>query len=354
MVNELVHTKNKIPSFITLRKQVKSRISASIARKIEKSGIPVHTFDNSINDVIKAYKTTFTLKRNGNIKHFRIRYKKKSAPKSILVLEASAFSKKHNSFVVKQMGNYIESGRESLCGINRDSRLQYNKRTGEMILYVPQDRNIKEAEEDTRGNWCSLDPGIRTFQTLYSGRTMFSDCVKGEYGTREAVKMNKIIKQINDKKDNEGTKWYSKFKRNRYRRLQNLRDELHWKTALDLVKSYDTILIGSMSTKSIVSKRLNLNKTSKTTAYALSHYLFKQRLEAKAEEYGSRVIVVDEHYTSKTCGGCFRINHNLGSNKTFNCPQVNCDFTLDRDLNGARNIALRHFGLFNPIFDMVN
>jgi hypothetical protein len=54
-VNELVHTKNSIPSFITLREQVKNRISGSIMCKIEESGIPAHTFDNSIRDVIKLH-----------------------------------------------------------------------------------------------------------------------------------------------------------------------------------------------------------------------------------------------------------------------------------------------------------
>ena len=137
---------------------------------------------------------------------------------------------------------------------------------------------------------------------------------------------------------------------NYYQKIQNLRDELHWKTALELVRSYDKILIGSMSTKSIVSKKKTLNKRSKQLAYSLGHYLFKCRLESKAEEYGAKVVVVNEAYTSKTCGKCSNINPNLGGNKTFSCPRSNCNYTIDRDVNGARNISLKHFGLFNPKF----
>jgi putative transposase len=44
-------------------------------------------------------------------------------------------------------------------------------------------------------------------------------------------------------------------------------------------------------------------------------------------------------YTSKTCGCCGKINKSLGSKKTFACP--NCKFTIDRDINGARNIMLK-------------
>jgi putative transposase len=51
------------------------------------------------------------------------------------------------------------------------------------------------------------------------------------------------------------------------------------------------------------------------------------------------VVLVDESYTSKTCGGCGRINHGLGKSKLFWCEQ--CGFRTDRDWNGARNIWLK-------------
>jgi hypothetical protein len=71
----------------------------------------------------------------------------------------------------------------------------------------------------------------------------------------------------------------------------------------------------------------------------LSHYKFKQRLIAKAAVRGVKVLVVSEHYTSKTCGSCGRLKEDLGSAKTFRCDH--CAAVLDRDCNGARNILLR-------------
>ena len=47
---------------------------------------------------------------------------------------------------------------------------------------------------------------------------------------------------------------------------------------------------------------------------------------------------VSEHYTSKACGGCGCIDWELGGKEWFTCP--NCDFSLPRDYNGARNIFL--------------
>jgi len=55
-----------------------------------------------------------------------------------------------------------------------------------------------------------------------------------------------------------------------------------------------------------------------------------------------RVLEVGEDYTTQTCGKCGKLHKEIGSDKTFCCPQRNCDFTCDRDhVNGARNILLR-------------
>ena len=101
-----------------------------------------------------------------------------------------------------------------------------------------------------------------------------------------------------------------------------------------------------MSTQQICSKSNNLPGKVKSTAYAISHYTFRQILEYKARQYNSNVIVVNEAYTSKTCGRCFRRN-NVGSSKTYKCSY--CNLECDRDINGARNILLKHLGLFQML-----
>ena len=70
-----------------------------------------------------------------------------------------------------------------------------------------------------------------------------------------------------------------------------------------------------------------------------SHYTFRQRLISKAEEVGTKIIIQDEAYTSKTCSRCGCINEKLGGNKVFKCRK--CNLVIDRDVNGARGIFLR-------------
>jgi putative transposase len=72
----------------------------------------------------------------------------------------------------------------------------------------------------------------------------------------------------------------------------------------------------------------------------LSPFMFRQFLLHKAREHGTRVIICDEHYTSKTCTCCGMLNHGLGASKTFVCPT--CSAVYDRDAGAARNILLRY------------
>jgi putative transposase len=58
----------------------------------------------------------------------------------------------------------------------------------------------------------------------------------------------------------------------------------------------------------------------------------------KCEEFGTTLRVVDESYTTKTCGDCGRHNE-VGSLKIIRCR---CGFVIDRDLTGARNIMIKY------------
>ena len=54
-----------------------------------------------------------------------------------------------------------------------------------------------------------------------------------------------------------------------------------------------------------------------------------------------KMIECSEEYTSKTCGGCGRLNHSLGSKKVFECSH--CKIVMDRDINAARNIFIKNY-----------
>jgi transposase len=60
----------------------------------------------------------------------------------------------------------------------------------------------------------------------------------------------------------------------------------------------------------------------------------------KCKERGVNLMVLDEAYTTKTCTNCGWIHETIGGRKVFECSQ--CQVKVDRDINGGRNIYLKH------------
>lgn len=346
------------PSFYTFRNQIRSILPETLRHSINKSGIPKHTFWNSVNDVLKNWKSANALLQKGHTKKFLIRYVKNTKKKLSMVFEPSSFSKNNKAIAYRQLGcmqsvnNEFRQIRNHITDMIKSDKLQsvahprkdhecrmvWDMKTSSIKLYVPLEKKLKETI--FRDQWCSLDPGLRVFQTLYSPTS------KADLGVKDRNRIKSILDRIRSREKFSDQPWFVKYKKRLMTKISDIRDNMHWSIARKLVQSYDTILLGSMSTKSICRRGGNLHKINKQLAYSLSHSKFRTKLMAKAEEFGSQVIIVNEYLTSKTCGGCFK-TYNCGSSKRFNCTR--CPYRADRDLNAARNIALKHFGLFAPI-----
>jgi putative transposase len=122
-----------------------------------------------------------------------------------------------------------------------------------------------------------------------------------------------------------------------YIKIKNLIDNLHFKTIKYLTDNYKTIIIPIFESQEIV--KINKSKTFRSTLLSLQHFTFRQRLLDKSKISKCDVIVCTEEYTSKTCGNCGNIKNNLGSKEIYNCDK--CGISIDRDINGARNILIK-------------
>lgn len=320
---------NKLTSFMTVRPIIKQLYPDSLKNRIKSSKIPSHVQDNAINDVCKAYKSSFALLKAGYINCFRIRYKKVNKPKQCIVFEKCDYSTKNNCFYSKYLGKMNTSHK---LNILHDCRL--TKEYGNYILNIPENKIYKHIFNQYKE--CGIDPGNKTFLTIFNPE---GECLK-IFNRDINQKLTKKIKKHYELKN-----LYYKTKFNKYnkailknnKKIRNLVKELHYKSAIELCKKFDTIYLGKLSTKAIVQCK-KLSKFEKKYTYALSHYKFNTILKNKCDEYNKKLILVNEMYTTKTCGLCGNIN-DVKQARIINC--IHCNKNIDRDMNGARNILIK-------------
>jgi transposase len=184
----------------------------------------------------------------------------------------------------------------------------------------------------------SLDPGVRKFLVGYDprGKSIFF----GEDVQEQMIQnLLDIDESHKDKKEQNHLKW---------KRVKNLISEMHWKSINYLIKNYETIMYPDYR----VSQMLKKGKLGKMTKRLMTMYRsfdFKQRLEYQVKKYNRKLIIVDESFTSKTCGQCGTLHNGLNGNKVFECPS--CGICMDRDASGSRNILLKNLCLVNSVED---
>jgi transposase len=215
-----------------------------------------------------------------------------------------------------------------------------------------------------KDEYISIDPGLRSFCTGISENKV----VKIGNNLIEKTKNNIInlisldkIRKINSKlleekvesmkaneereyrkRHNNIKKKFSKIRNFIETKIENVVNDLHWKSINYLTSNYKNVLIGDMNTKSIVKKETSkLSEKLKYLASRCNLGKYRNRLEWRCGLTKTGYKLIDERYTSKMCSICGYLKEDLCGNKQFNCN--NCKISLDRDINGARNIYLKTY-----------
>ena len=313
-------------NFIKIRKELNSEIKKICnINKLNK-----HTGDYAVKHCIEMYKSAFS--NHKDISKFELKDLDKSRRRKNLVIEPASVSKKINSIFV----TYLKEIKSSLPLniISQNSILQYDSYKKTFIIISPKE--VIDEKELEQFNKCGIDIGVRTFLTTYSKNGCY------EIGTNT----NKIIDRLNKRFDNiNKSKTENKITKNKFNklnnkyhdRLENLIKDMHNKTANFLLKKYETIIIGKVSIKKMVSNLTNtLQDVVKRRLIALSHYRFRMKLKQMATKFETTIIETNEYLTSKCCSNCETIKDSLGSNKIYECDK--CKLIIDRDINASINI----------------
>lgn len=296
----------------------------------------------AVNDVCKAFKTGFENLKKGNIRFFKMKYRKHlNTTKSIsiqknlitikdgLVMIAPDFTNKQCKF---QMGKRTAKKHGNI-EVKNDVRLV--KERNNYFLYIPVEVTRKEKKYPE--NYCGIDPGVKTYMTLFTNN-----------GITEYKQNTTVLKKLNDKikrLKKLRIKPLKQNQRNRYRkrkilkienRKSNIVDEFQWKIINDLVKTNDVILYGDIKSHNIVKGKNNhkLNQDIND----LKFYKFKLRLQYKMEVENKLLYLVPENHTTKTCSGCGNI-YEIGLSRVYNCSC--CGLRMGRDENSGKNILMK-------------
>ena len=311
-------------------KKPHTRIARGAAKKISQN----------VNSCISNYK-------NGNISKFDMKFMSQKKDTEYTLFE----DKKYPAFIDKIKGRYwFTNTKNKKCAISYDSLLSqlegkekgceiiYEKSTDKYFLHYPVEydffplddrRNENQVKYIYKGeNVISLDPGVRKFMVGYdpSGTTVFI----GQGSNKQ------LIKLLLDVDKNPSIK--------KWRKIKNMINELHWKTISFLVENYDVIILPDFR----VSQMIKSNKLTRMTKRLMCMYSFnsfKEKLQWKCSIHKKKLFIVDESYTSKTCGVCGVLN-DVGGNETYTCSS--CGLVCDRDVSGARNIFIKNIRLRCP------
>jgi len=138
-------------------------------------------------------------------------------------------------------------------------------------------------------------------------------------------------KNMNKRKEWKGNFYYDKIKRKV--------TELHWKTANDLAKNYENVIIGRFSMKSICEKD-DVCEMVKRVGTLMRHYDFRTKLVYKCLTNKTKILVSSEKYTTKMCSICGHYNDKIKGEKEINCE--GCKKKYPRDGYAARGIVINN------------
>lgn len=289
--------------------------------------------------------------KNGNIKKFKMKYHSKKKINKHVIIPKDGFTMLENNNI-KLFPTYIKTS----IRYKKDKQLHKNVKVLDNIkiitntydhfhVHIPIQIEHFSKPKTKERKICSLDPGIKTFQTIYGIDNIIKS---GFYDKNELLKINQLIDKYISIKTNVKKYYKNKIQKkiiSLRMKIRNKVDEVHWKTINYIIKSYNTILLpkfGIQKKQGILSILYDKKSKRSLLNWRPSRY-FKQRLIYKSHTNKCIIKIVDESYTSKTCTNCGWINDNLGSQDIFKCKR--CDLKVDRDTTGSRNILLKELTL---------
>jgi putative transposase len=181
------------------------------------------------------------------------------------------------------------------------------------------------------GQETGIDLGLESFATLADGSQVANPRIF------RVVEMNLKRAQRRVSRRKKGStrrRTAAELLAKKHLKVKRQRVDFHHKTALALVRQYDTISHEALQTANMV-KNHHLAKSIADAGWSQ----FLSLLSFKAVEAGKTAVAVPAAYTSQACSGCGALVQKGLSVRWHECPD--CGTSLHRDHNAALNILRR-------------
>jgi putative transposase len=179
------------------------------------------------------------------------------------------------------------------------------------------------------GSVIGVDVGLESFATLSNGEKIANP----RFFRNEECELTKVQRRLSLQKKG-SIEWYKKLKvvQRVHERIANKRSNFIHQESRKLVNRFGVIAFEDLSIKGM--QQNNNRGLAKSIADA-SWGMFVNATRNKAEEAGSKVVLVNPKFTSQACSRCGLIVPKELSERTHRCK---CGIEIDRDLNAAINI----------------
>jgi len=178
------------------------------------------------------------------------------------------------------------------------------------------------------GQETGIDLGLESFATLADGTMIHNPRWYRKAEQRLKTAQRRVSRR---KKGSHRRRKAVKLLAKAHQTVKRQRQDFQHKTALHLLRQYDTIYHEDLQTANML-KNHHLAKSIADAGWSG----FLSILSAKAAWAGRSAVAVPPAYTSQTCSGCGVVVWKALSVRWHACPD--CGTSLHRDHNAARNI----------------
>ena len=196
------------------------------------------------------------------------------------------------------------------------------------IVWQKEVEDIKPAKNPTI---LGIDRGVKKLAV----------CSNNSFYNGDAIKVSNRYQRLKRKLQICGSKSAKRHLQKISKKENRFRKDVNHCIAKKIVSSLPAGSIIVLEEFKHIRKRIKAGKKIKRKLHGWDFYQFEKFLKYKAETRGITVDYVDARYTSQKCSTCRHIERgNRKYQSVFKCKQ--CGFSLNADLNAARNIELNY------------